>query len=277
MIMLTLQAIDYFPSPTDQVAVIRQNPQEAMEEHSHEFGEIVIVSQGGGYNVVNDHARRVCAGSVFYLMPDDRHAFEEVNDLGLTNVLFKMPERYRPLLRPANTHETDTPWEIGNATRRRVEQLLSALSAEPGTFSLSLARSCFMEGVFLQIVALLCQARYTCHTGLSLDARARELVNYLRGNFTEQIDWDALAGKFGLSTRTLHRKIVDQTGLTPVRYLNQLRLTQAVDWLIHTRQSITDIAYASGFEDSNYFSTVFRMEYSLSPSQYRAQHAVKPS
>lgn len=275
--MLTLQAKDYFPSPADQVAVLRQNPQEEMEEHAHDFGEIVIVNQGGGFNVVNDRARRVCAGSVFYLMPDDRHAFEEVNDLGLTNVLFKMPERYRPLLRPADTHEADIPWEIGNATRRQVEHLLGALSAEPGGFSLELARSCFMEGVFLQLVALLCQARYTCHTGQSPDTRARELVTYLRGNFTEQIDWDALAGKFGLSTRTMHRKIVNQTGLTPVRYLNQLRLTQAVDCLVHTRQGITDIAFACGFEDSNYFSTVFRQEYALSPSQYRTQHAVKPS
>ncbi len=275
--MLTLQAKDYFHSPADQVAVIRQNPQEDMEEHAHDFGEIVIVTQGGGYNVVNDHARRVCAGSVFYLMPDDRHAFEEVNGLGLTNVLFKMPERYQPLLCAAGTHENDTPWEIGNATRRQVEHLLASLSAASDSFSLGLARSCFMEGVFLQLVALLCQARYTCSTGHSLDTRARELVTYLRGNFTEQIDWNALAGKFDLSARTMHRKIVDQTGLTPVRYLNQLRLTHAVDCLVHTRQSITDIAFACGFEDSNYFSTVFRQEYALSPSKYRAKHAVKPS
>jgi len=164
--MLTLQAKDYFHSPADQVAVIRQNPQEDMEEHAHDFGEIVIVTQGGGYNVVNDRARRVCAGSVFYLMPDDCHAFEEVNGLGLTNVLFKMPERYRPLLCAAGTHENDTLWEIGNTTRRQVEHLLAALSAEPGSFSLGLARSCYMEGVFLQLVALLCQARYTVTPGI---------------------------------------------------------------------------------------------------------------
>lgn len=276
--MLTLQSRDYFPSHADQVAVVRRCPQEEMEEHTHDdFGEIVIVSQGGGYNVVNDEARRVCAGSVFFLMPDDRHSIEEVNGLELTNVLFRMPERYRALLGPGSEVGNAAPWEIGSTTRRQVDQLLAALDTEASAFSLGLARNCFMEGVFLQLVALLCQARYTSQTELSPDIRARELVSYLRGNFTEQIDWDALAKKFGLSTRTMHRKIVDQTGLTPVRYLNHLRLAHAASCLAHTRQSVTDIAFASGFEDSNYFSTVFRQEYAISPSQYRSRHTVRPS
>jgi AraC family L-rhamnose operon regulatory protein RhaS len=271
--MMKLQANDFFPSPADLVAVVKKFPQEAFPEHSHDFGEIVIINQGGGYNVVNDHARRVCAGSVCYLMPEDRHSFEEVNELCLTNVLFRMPERYLPLLASGGEGRYSEAWEIGVDTRRQVERLLASLDKVSEHFTVDLARSCFLEGVFLQLVALLCQARYSCDHKTSLDTRARELVSYLRGNFSESIDWESLAEKFSLSTRTLHRKIVDQTGLTPVRYLNQLRLTHAAQSLLSSRQGITEIAFASGFEDSNYFSTVFRQEYGESPSQYRAHHA----
>jgi AraC family transcriptional regulator, L-rhamnose operon regulatory protein RhaS len=271
--MITLEAKDFFPSPAEMVAVVKRAPQEPFPEHAHDFGEIVIVSQGGGYNVVNDYARRVCAGSVFYLMPDDRHSFEDLNDLCLTNVMFRMPERYRALLQVEESVRCKESWEIGSDTRREVERLLNGISMASQGFPLDLARSCYLEGVFLQLVALLCQARYSCNANASLDTRARELVSYLQGNFSELIDWEGVAEKFGLSVRSMHRKIVDQTGLTPMRYLTQIRLSHAARQLVQTRQSITDIAFASGFDDSNYFATLFRQAYACTPSQYRAQHA----
>jgi AraC family L-rhamnose operon regulatory protein RhaS len=269
--MYTLEAKDFFPSPNDTVAVVERNPQEAFPEHAHDFGEIVIVSQGGGCNVINRQASRVCAGSVFYLMPDDRHAFDEVNELCLTNVIFRMPERYQPLLRLHGEPAHGINWEIGGVTRQQVSLLLHRLQFDAAHFSCDMARNCFRDGVFMQLIALLCQARYSCNQGFSADTRTRELLTYLKANFTECIDWEMLARKFGLSLRTLHRKISDQTGLTPARYLAQLRLEQAEQCLRHTRQSITDIAFACGFEDSNYFSTLFRQAYSVSPSQYRAR------
>lgn len=265
--MYTLQAKEFFATPTDTVAVVRRCPQDPFPEHSHEFGEIAIVSRGGGMHVVNDRATCVSTGSVLYLLPEDRHAFTEVSNLCLTNVMFRLPERYRPLLGTPLGPTERADWEIGCHTRRQVDNLLGCLSCN---FEVpALVRACYAEGVFLQLVALLWRTRYSARQDRSVDARARELVCYLRGNFTEQLDWEEIATRFSLSLRTLHRKVREQTGTTPMRYLNQLRLEHAASRLHGSSDSVTEIALASGFEDSNYFSTLFRHEYGISPSEFR--------
>ncbi|MBN0386679.1 helix-turn-helix domain-containing protein, partial [Pseudomonas aeruginosa] len=69
--------------------------------------------------------------------------------------------------------------------------------------------------------------------------------------------------------RTLHRQLKQQTGLTPQRYLNRVRLMKARHLLRHSDESVTDIAYRCGFGDSNHFSTLFRREFDWSPRDIR--------
>jgi AraC family L-rhamnose operon regulatory protein RhaS len=97
----------------------------------------------------------------------------------------------------------------------------------------------------------------------------RGLLNWLAEHFSEEIDWEALATRFSLSLRTLHRQLKQQTGSTPQRYLNQLRLLQARHLLRHSEMRITDIAYQCGFGDSNHFSTLFKREFGTSPRTIR--------
>ena len=67
----------------------------------------------------------------------------------------------------------------------------------------------------------------------------------------------------------LESQLKQQTGLTPQRYLNRLRLMKARHLLRHSEASVTDIAYRCGFSDSNHFSTLFRREFNWSPRDIR--------
>ncbi|MBQ4527457.1 MAG: helix-turn-helix transcriptional regulator, partial [Clostridia bacterium] len=51
--------------------------------------------------------------------------------------------------------------------------------------------------------------------------------------------------------------------------INEIRLNKAKRLLRGGMMSITDIAFAVGFTDSNYFSTVFKKIEKISPSEYR--------
>lgn len=55
----------------------------------------------------------------------------------------------------------------------------------------------------------------------------------------------------------------------PMEYLNQCRLERAAQQL-RTRPelSITEVAFANGFNSSQYFATRFRRRFKLAPSQY---------
>ena len=48
-----------------------------------------------------------------------------------------------------------------------------------------------------------------------------------------------------------------------------MRIKHACDMLLNTGFSITEIAYSSGFNDSNYFGDVFKRIKGVSPLQYR--------
>ena len=96
--------------------------------------------------------------------------------------------------------------------------------------------------------------RRTWKTGAS---RLNLLLAWLEDHFADEVNWDAVADQFSLSLRTLHRQLKQQTGLTPQRYLNRLRLMKARHLLRHSEASVTDIAYRCGFSDSNHFFDAF--------------------
>ncbi len=101
------------------------------------------------------------------------------------------------------------------------------------------------------------------------EARLNHLMAWLEDHFAEDICWEEVAARFSLSLRTLHRQLKQQTGLTPQRYLNRVRLMKARHLLRHSDDSVTDIAYRCGFGDSNHFSTLFRREFAWSPRDIR--------
>ncbi len=58
-------------------------------------------------------------------------------------------------------------------------------------------------------------------------------------------------------------------GLTPTKYINNIRLNYAANLLVSTDLKVIDICYESGFNNLSYFYTVFKDVYTYSPKQYR--------
>ncbi len=99
------------------------------------------------------------------------------------------------------------------------------------------------------------------------EARLNQLMARLEDHFAEEICWEEVAAQFSLSLRTLHRQLKLQTGLTPQRYLNRVRLMKARHLLRHSDDSVTEIAYRCGFGDSNHF---FRRYFAVNSTGRRA-------
>lgn len=57
--------------------------------------------------------------------------------------------------------------------------------------------------------------------------------------------------------------------MSPIQYINMLRITRAKTALKHSADTVTQIAERSGFSDPNYFSIIFKKETGCTPSQYR--------
>jgi len=71
-----------------------------------------------------------------------------------------------------------------------------------------------------------------------------------------------------MSQPTLYRKIKSITNLSPNEFIRNVRFKLACKLLVERKLTITEVAYELGFSDSRYFSTVFKKEIGMSPSEY---------
>ena len=78
-----------------------------------------------------------------------------------------------------------------------------------------------------------------------------------------------IAEVLALSRAQLDRRIKRLTGKTPSAYLLDRRMTYARELLLTTKMPIAEIAVACGFEDTSYFTRVFKQHYGTTPSGMR--------
>lgn len=77
-----------------------------------------------------------------------------------------------------------------------------------------------------------------------------------------------IAKEAGLSRVQLYRKVKALLGIGVSDYIKRLRLNKAKELLMQQELTIAEIAYEVGFSSPAYFSTVFKSEYQISPSEY---------
>jgi YesN/AraC family two-component response regulator len=82
-------------------------------------------------------------------------------------------------------------------------------------------------------------------------------------------DRDAFASDMGASASTLYNKLRSLTGMNVSNFIRDIRMKEAQR--IARQQpdiSISDLAYKVGFHDPKYFSTCFKKEFGMQPSEY---------
>lgn len=100
------------------------------------------------------------------------------------------------------------------------------------------------------------------------------VLNYINLNYSQNITVDSIARHFSYSRSTISHLFKKNNEKSISEYINFLRLKEAALMLSSSSMSITQIALASGFSDPNYFSSVFKKYYSVSPQEFRKNKGV---
>ena len=84
-----------------------------------------------------------------------------------------------------------------------------------------------------------------------------------------EYDRDRFASDMGASASTLYNKLRALTGLNVSNFIRDIRMKEAMRMAQHNPQiRISDLAYKVGFKDPKYFSTCFKKEFGLQPTEY---------
>ena len=95
------------------------------------------------------------------------------------------------------------------------------------------------------------------------------VVEFIKNNYMKNIGVREMADVIKMSESNLYAVFKKATGSSPVKYLNQYRLSVAGELLQKTDYSIKEIAEKVGIPDQFYFSKLFKSKRSISPQQYR--------
>lgn len=270
---LQLKSEDYFISLANTVAVEKRENQDDFPLHCHDFNELVIVLSGHGMHYWNGEIYPITCGDIFYIDAADYHSYHSVNALKLVNILYRYEKlhftslinRYLP---GPNLLEQKRYWQIHPSYLSQIKPLLDQLAQE--TKKSDMVSIHLSETLFLQLMIVLYRFRHhPAELAFSSVHQLDLLFTKLHQSISKSFDLDEFAAAQQVSSRSLRRLFKDKTGMTIMGYLQQLRLCKAMRLLRNTRYSISTIAAECGYEDSNYFSTVFHKETKLTASAYR--------
>lgn len=141
----------------------------------------------------------------------------------------------------------------------------------------------FIETLFDAAIATEVAHHFTHELRRSLESRSLdndphsshhdELIiaaqEWLQQHYNKPVHIAELADQFGLSVRSLNRRFKSATNTTPVQFLQTLRLEQAKELLKRSNLVIAEIADAVGYQDSSYFTELFKKSNAMTPNEYR--------
>ena len=277
--ILTFSSIFY--NANQNVKILKREPELVYPLHGHDFYELVIVVSGQGIHFTESEEVALSPGSLFLIPIGMKHGYKKVQDLVLYNIMIrkelfdlsiyqdltKMPgfvKLFRPdkgvIVYRLTPVEASSFIALVQIIKKENNQHGGALR---GSQALSFATT-------LTLLVNICRIiqRVPLEES-SVKLRMSTVFTYLDDNLSRNVSTEELMEVANMSCSTLNRYFKRVTGLSPIEYHLQKRISNACELIHLTGKSIEQIAELSGFSDASYFSRQFKKVMKMSPSVYR--------
>ena len=103
------------------------------------------------------------------------------------------------------------------------------------------------------------------------DPRIQSAVEIISNDYRRRINLAELAGTVGLSVSHFAHLFQREVGVSPARFLRELRFRQAEQLIRTTTLPLSEVLVLAGITERSHFMRAFKQRNGLSPSKYRAQ------
>lgn len=93
----------------------------------------------------------------------------------------------------------------------------------------------------------------------------KKAISYIRLNYQSDITITDVAEYVEISERYLRKLFAQHLNLSPLDYLNQIRINKSIELLRNTEMSVKEICFLCGFKSPQYFSRIFKQQMGVSP------------
>ncbi len=95
----------------------------------------------------------------------------------------------------------------------------------------------------------------------------KKAISYIRLNYPSDITMTEVAGQAGIGERQLRNLFSHYLHISPLDYLNQIRINKSIELLRNTEMSVKEICFQCGFKSPQYFSRVFKQQTGITPRE----------
>ena len=100
------------------------------------------------------------------------------------------------------------------------------------------------------------------------------ITNYINQNLHQKLSIDSIAKMAYVSKSNLFKIFKEELGISPNDYILQQRIKKAKQ-LLESSENIKDVAFKTGFSDTNYFTRVFRQQEGVTPKLFQNNSVLK--
>ncbi|MGX1930949.1 AraC family transcriptional regulator [Flagellimonas sp. 2504JD4-2] len=162
-------------------------------------------------------------------------------------------------------------WDTRGKLEKVFKEIGKCLVKSQGQVILDSKLKILINEVLLLMLDVFREGKVKLDESLTINLRTVEIfLDHLRTDYERNWTLDEMALHCNLGITSLTKYFKQLTNLTPINYLNKVRLEAAAQYL-HNRErtNVSSIGYDCGFSSSQYFATAFKRMYNLTPLEYR--------
>ena len=237
--------------------------------HVHRRHELYYLAKGKTKYLIGDEIYTVEQGNIVFIPKGIYHMTDAGDRMDNERYLIAFDEE---------TFDSDTKPILDELSACRLISIpLNRIEALEGLFS-SLERAISADGKLadaikkihvLSILSFVCRHKRIYEPTVSDSEKIiHEISEYISAHYSDELSLPILSSRFSVSESHLSRKFKDTSGVGLNEYITFVRIMNAERLLREGGLSITEVATRCGFNDSNYFSAVFKKIKGVTPLKF---------
>ncbi len=231
-----------------------------------EFKLIYITSGSGYVRFENKFEIRLERGNILMILPNQKYQYyHDVEHVWKELFIrFEADSLYHQLIKTLFINEYQLI-EIGlNEELVRLFQR-SIVVVQHGLKSSQV----YLSGILLHILGLVISES----RNKVLERREKQMVEQARilmaENVCQELSLQEIASQLNMSYTSFRKKFKQYSGISPAKYLNELRMMKGRELLTESTFSVKEIAFMLQYSSANQFSTMFKKLTGQTPQQVR--------
>lgn len=248
--------------------------------HLHRETELTLIERGSGLRLVGDHMERFTGPELELLGPHLPHCVQGLKKSRGLSMQFHWPVDH-PLRTLPEFAQLAPLWErarhglvFGRAVCRRFGPEIRALAGltPAGRLGALLKLLAALASLPPDASETLSRLPFSVQAGERYQEGIERVIRHVFENYAEPLALPDALRLAGMSKAGFERQFPRYTGCTLTGFVNRVRLDHARRLLLGGRDSVSAIAYATGFRHLSYFARLYQRAYGAPPGTDRARN-----